>query len=59
MVLVIMIMAQVLGSECLDHKGYSFLNMKPVVAYQLPVEFPMSGALSCICAIFKVLMAVQ
>jgi len=42
MVLVVMIMAQVLGSESRAHKGYSFLNTKPGVAWQLPVELPMS-----------------
>ena len=41
MVLVIMIMAQVLGSECHAPKGYSFQNIKPGVAWQLPLELPM------------------
>jgi len=41
MVLVIMIRAEVLGSECRAPKGYSFLNIKPGVAWQLPVELPM------------------
>jgi len=41
MVLVIMIMAQVLGSESRAPKGHSFLNIKPGVAWQLPVELPM------------------
>ena len=42
MVLVTMIMAQLLGSECRAPKGYSFWNIKPGVAWQLPVELPMS-----------------
>jgi hypothetical protein len=39
--MVLVIRAQVLGWECHAPKWYSFLNIKPGVAWQLPVELPM------------------